>query len=135
MVSCFVTLFRSCFNWPRMFAAVGRAAALFRPRVLVSRVTWNFAAARTLYEGKVDDVGASAIVFHSKQGAVPVISRSVSFFETDYFLSASDGAWWKLPLPRSANLQGMLDGKIIFTLRNDWTAPDGKKLAKGVLAA
>ena len=92
-------------------------------------------AARTLYEGKVDDVGSSAIVFHSKQGAIPVISRSASFFETDYFLSASDGVWWKLPLPRTANLQGVLDGKMIFTLRDDWTAPDGTKLIKGVLAA
>jgi prolyl oligopeptidase len=93
------------------------------------------AGAATLYEGKVEDVGVSPAVFHTAKGDIPLVVRSVSFFETEYFLPASDGAWWKAPLPLSADVKGVLDGKLVFTLRQDWSVPGGQNLPKGVLAA
>ena len=93
------------------------------------------ASAKILYDGKAEDVGISPTVFHAAKGDVALIVRSVSFFETEYFLLGNDAFVWKLPLPRSANVQGVLDGKIIFTLRDDWSATGGVHLAKGVLAA
>ncbi len=98
------------------------------------------AAAKTLYEGKVDDVGSSAAVFHSPGGDVAIITRSVSFFESEYFYLRPDGKIVKLPLPLSANLQGVTVGArhelthLIVTLRDDWTRKN-EKLKKGALIA
>jgi prolyl oligopeptidase len=91
-------------------------------------------AAKLLYDGETADVGSSASAFHSPDGDFAVIVRSVSFFETDYFAVEKDGVK-KLPLPRSANLQGVSVGDgthIIVTLRQDWTE-GGKTWPKGAL--
>jgi prolyl oligopeptidase len=77
------------------------------------------AKAVTLYEGKVEDVGTSPAVFHTRQGTVALAIRSVSFFETEYH--RLDGARAvKLPLPLSANLQAVFDGAYIAILREDF---------------
>jgi len=65
------------------------------------------AAATKLYEGEKSDVGSSAVSFHTKEGNTGVITRSVSFFESDY-LAVEKGAVKKLSLPRSADLKGMI---------------------------
>jgi prolyl oligopeptidase len=91
------------------------------------------AAATTLYEGEVSDVGSSPATFHTRQGNAGLVIRSVSFFEADYF--ALDGATArKLPLPRSADMKGLFDGAWIATLREAWTT-DGVTLPKGALVA
>ncbi|HEU4550816.1 MAG TPA: hypothetical protein VFS01_14045, partial [Rhizomicrobium sp.] len=92
-------------------------------------------AARTIYEGAVEDVLAAPETFHTRDGNLAVIARAVSFFETEYFVLAADGAPWKLPVPRSLQLQGLLDGRLIFTLREDWQVPGGATLPRGALAA
>ena len=90
-------------------------------------------AAKTLYEGAVDDVGVSPMAFHTKEGDFAFVARSVSFFESDYF-AVEKGAVRKLDLPRSANVQGMIDGTLIGTLREDWTS-HGATFKKGALVA
>ena len=69
------------------------------------------AKAAMVYEGKVEDVGASPAVFHSKQETVALVFRSVSFFETEYFRLDGTKAV-KLPLPLSADLKGVFDGRF-----------------------
>jgi prolyl oligopeptidase len=93
------------------------------------------AASPVVYEGAVEDVLAAPETFHAKGGDLAVIARAVSFFETEYFVLAADGATWKLPVPRSLQLQGLLDGRLIFTLREAWQVPGGPKLPRGALAA
>ena len=91
----------------------------------------------TLYEGKAEDVLAAPAVFHSASGNHAVITRAVSFFESDYFYLGKNGKLLQLPLPRSANLQGVADGDLahlIVTLRADWHR-DGKTIPKGALVA
>ncbi len=90
-------------------------------------------AARTIYEGTVEDVGSSPAVFHDRGGAHGIVVRSVSFFETEYFAVERDGVR-KLPLPRSADLKGMLDGAYVATLREPYET-QGVQLAKGALVA
>jgi prolyl oligopeptidase len=96
------------------------------------------AAARTLYEGKVEDVAASPAAFHTKQGNFGIVARAVSFFETDYFSIERDGVGEasirKLPLPRSADLKGMIDGALIATLRKDYRQ-GAANIPKGALVA
>jgi prolyl oligopeptidase len=91
------------------------------------------AAARTVYEGPADDVGSSPVVFHDRNGDHGVVTRSVSFFESEYFAIGRDGAR-KLALPPSADLKGMFDGAYIATLREDYDA-QGVTLERGSLVA
>lgn len=93
------------------------------------------AAAKVLYEGQKSDVASSPAVLLSKDGNIGLIVRAVSFFESDYYLPGSDGAWWKLPLPRSVQVQGLQAGQLLLTLREDWTLPDGRKAPHGALVA
>ena len=93
-------------------------------------------AAKTVFTGKLSDVSSGAVVFrHSSDGNTAIIQRGVSFFESEYYLPAPDGPWTKLPLPLSADLKGMTNGQIVFTLRSDWAPPGGAKLTRGSLIA
>ncbi|HKD46389.1 MAG TPA: hypothetical protein VKB67_01765, partial [Rhizomicrobium sp.] len=86
-----------------------------------------------IYEGKPEDVLVAPAIFHTKQGNIGLVVRAVSFFESEYYLPGSDGVWWKLPLPRAADMKGVFDNKLIFTLRENWTLPSGVTLTKGSL--
>jgi prolyl oligopeptidase len=91
------------------------------------------AAARTIYEGEKKDVLASPAVFHTKDGDSALVIRAVSFFESDYF-AVENGVARKLDLPRSADVKGMIGGKLIATLRQDYNS-HGANFAKGALVA
>ncbi len=93
------------------------------------------ADAKQVFEGKTEDVSVAPAVLHQPGGSVPLILRGVSFFEAEYYLPDAKGIWKKLPLPLSADLKGMTNGQILFTLREDWTPPGGARLAKGSLIA
>ncbi len=96
----------------------------------------RIADAPVIYEGKPEDVLVAPAVFNSENGGFGVVMRAVSFFETEYFL-VGNGTVTKLPLPLSANLQGITIGgltHLIVTLREDWKR-DGKVFKKGTLLA
>jgi len=92
-------------------------------------------AARTLYEGKADDVGENGVVFHGPSGTIGLIERDITFFTSEFYYVEPDGTTLKLPLPPGAALKGAQNGNLIFTLRDDWTPPEGKPIAKGSLVA
>jgi len=91
--------------------------------------------ARTLFEAKIADVGAQAAVFHGAQGSVAIIERTVTFFTTEYQLLQPDGSLRALPVPLGADLKGVLDHRLLFTLREDWSPADASSIAKGSLIA
>jgi prolyl oligopeptidase len=63
--------------------------------------------------GRVEQDGGAAHLF---------AQRAVSFFETEYHYAAGAAGEKKiLPLPKNADLQGVLGGRAIFTLRESWT--------------
>ncbi|MGD0190822.1 MAG: prolyl oligopeptidase family serine peptidase [Rhizomicrobium sp.] len=93
------------------------------------------ADAKTVLEGKPEDVTVSPSVLRDGDRSIPVIVRAPSFFETEYHLQAPDGAWSKLDVPLSAVLQGVVHGQLVFTLREDWKQPGGNVIAKGTLLA
>src|ERR1019366_879469 len=92
-------------------------------------------AARTLYEGKANDVSASGVVFRQQSGTIGLIQRDITFFTSEYYYVLPDGTTMKLPLPPGAALKGAQNGNLIFTPRDNWTPPDGKPIAKGSLVA
>ena len=92
-------------------------------------------AARTVYEGQVDDVSDTGIVFRQPAGTIALINRGITFYTQEYFYLQPDGSTLKLPLPLGADLKGAQNGNLIFTLRDDWTPPAGKLITKGSLVA
>ncbi len=89
--------------------------------------------ARTIYEGRPSDVGAQGVVFHDPSGTLALVERDVGFFTAEYYLIASDGTTRQLPLPLGADLKGAQGRNLVFTLREDWTPPKGKRMSKGSL--
>ena len=77
------------------------------------------ARAQTIHEGKLTDVGSSAFVLRPKEGPYAMVVRSPSFFENEYFV-IENGKARKLPLPLTAVVQGMIDGALLATLREDF---------------
>jgi prolyl oligopeptidase len=92
-------------------------------------------SARTIYEGKAEDVASQGTVSNDGDARVPIIVRAVGFFETEYFYLRPDGSLLQLPLPNTAVLQGVHHGQVLATLRDDWKAPDGTSIQKGALFA
>ncbi len=84
------------------------------------------------FEGEKTDVAVWPYVDQSEDGAHVFVSRSVSFFESEYYYDK--GELVRLPLPMNADLQGVLDGRAIFFLREDWTH-DGADYPQGAVVA
>ena len=91
------------------------------------------AAASTLFEGRKEDVAVRSYV-DQDGGAQPFVVRNVSFFENEYFYVPGLAATTKLPLPLNADIQGVLDGRAIFLLRESWNYR-GKDFAQGSVVA
>ena len=91
--------------------------------------------AHEVFRGTPADVAVNARVLRDAQGEkAVVIDRGVSFFESEYFLMTSGGLV-RLPLPLKASVDGLIDGRLIVTLKQDWTPPGGAPLPQGALVA
>jgi prolyl oligopeptidase len=93
-------------------------------------------AAKTVFSGTVDDVAVSPFVLRDADGKVAAVmaNRAVSFFETEYYLLEGGLNGYKpvkLPLPLKSSIQGLVKGRLVFTLEQDW--PE-KNLKTGDLA-
>ncbi len=76
--------------------------------------------AKEVYRGTAEDVGAAALQLHDEQGHhVVMVARDVNFFAREFSLLTPEGAK-KLGLPAKCELEGMLDGRILVTLNEDW---------------
>jgi len=93
------------------------------------------AHARLLYQGERSDVASAGVVYHEPSGTIALVQRDVEFFASEYFLLSPRGGLRQLPLPRGAELKGAQGGALIFTLREDWTAPEAGLIPKGSLIA
>jgi prolyl oligopeptidase len=92
------------------------------------------AAAKTVYEAGVDDISAGPDVFRGPYGTIALIQRGLTFFESEHFALEPDGTTLKLPLPMGAEIHGVTQGQLVFTLRNDWTDA-GRTFKQGSLLA
>lgn len=74
------------------------------------------------FEGDAKDVAVWPRVEQADRGAPHLFAqRSVTFFETELqHQQGVDGARKALPLPRNADLNGVIGGRAVFTLREPW---------------
>jgi prolyl oligopeptidase len=92
------------------------------------------ADAKPVFDGRQDDVTVDPLVFRPKEGALPIIVEGVSFFDAGYYMVNPDGSTTKADLPPDAVLQGVQQGRLIATLREDWKT-EGQTVPKGTLIA
>jgi prolyl oligopeptidase len=90
--------------------------------------------AREIFRGTPDDVGAGAFALRDNDGKVHALlgSRNVNTFDTEYY-RLGDGAPVKLNLPKKSGPAGIVDGRLLLTIREDWTPAPGRAFKTGSL--
>ncbi len=93
--------------------------------------------ASTILRVGVEDVWARPIAIHDDGDTYEFVLRGPSFFEREYYRVRAEGAPEKLPLPLEVDFEGVLDGRAIFFLREDWSYrgeiyPQGAVIAYGL---
>ena len=79
------------------------------------------ADAQAAFHGRPADVQVSPLVLRDPAGTLQAVlfERGVTFFESETWLQAPGGPKL-IPLPPKANVDGLVDGQLIFSIRQDW---------------
>jgi prolyl oligopeptidase len=92
-------------------------------------------AAVEVFRGTASDVGVGPTAFNDGAGhRALVIRRSLSFFEAEYHLVRSNGTK-KLALPPKAGIVALVGGRLVVSLRQDWTTGAGATFRQGSLVS
>ncbi len=91
------------------------------------------AEARTVFEGKKEDVNSRGGTTFTPEGRYDVVTQTPTFFTTRVFLML-DNRLVRLPIPEDATLRGMFRDHVLFSLRTDWKA-GGTAYRQGSLLA
>jgi len=93
-------------------------------------------SAKEVYRGESTDLSAGPSVLRDAQGhSVVLFQRGVSFFSVQVFAQTPEGVK-QLAVPAKSNVQGLLDGRLLLSLDEDWTpALGGKTFKQGSLVA
>ena len=83
-------------------------------------------SAKTMYSGAAtDEVGSFPAVLHDAQGhTLVMVTRGVTFFSYETYVRTARGME-RLALPGKASVSGMVDGRVLVELRENWT-PEGQ---------
>ena len=93
------------------------------------------AAAQEIFRGTPDDVGVNPLALHDGAGhQALLVQRDVTFFETEYRIMGDQGLV-KLGMPLKAGLLGMVAGRLIIELRDNWKTADGALMPQGSLVS
>ncbi|HEY1890196.1 MAG TPA: prolyl oligopeptidase family serine peptidase, partial [Steroidobacteraceae bacterium] len=90
--------------------------------------------AKEVYRGAATDVSADPLPVHDAEGhMLTLFIRRPSFFETLYSVRTPKGIQ-PLALPAKSDVDGMLQGRLLVSLEQDWTpSPGGASFAAGSL--
>ena len=90
-------------------------------------------SARTVFEGKSEDVASSGSSEILSDGRYDLVTRTPAFFRHESFLLLGDRLV-KLDLPEDSRLRTFFRDRLLFSLRSDWTV-GGKTYRAGSLLA
>jgi prolyl oligopeptidase len=88
--------------------------------------------ARTVFQGKVEDVGVGAMVVHDHGRIYEFIRRRPTFFTNEIYIRRGD-QWVKIDKPDDARVD-TFQNHLLLQLRSDWTI-DKKTYPAGALLA
>ena len=93
--------------------------------------------AETVFTGQPDDVSVSGWVLRDADGVAKatLINRALNFYEAETWRLNDDGTTTQLPLPLKSNINALVQGKLVFTTDQDWTAPSGQTFQTGDVLA
>jgi prolyl oligopeptidase len=78
-------------------------------------------SAKEVFRGKPTDLGASGYTIHdAKQHSLTLFTRSITIFSSQTFVLTPEGPK-ELSIPAKANVAGMLDGRVLLSIDEDWT--------------
>ena len=80
----------------------------------------RLADAKLLVAGSPTDVGVFPFVLRDGDTAYPAVVQSESFFEYRIHVATGDDQAQVLPLPARVDVVGMVDGRVIAHLKEDW---------------
>lgn len=84
------------------------------------------ASARTLFEGRTEDVGAFGTSDILSDGRYDLVTRYPEIFRQDLYLFLGDRLV-KLDVPEDCKPHGFFRDRLLFSLRSDWTPRAGDK--------
>jgi len=93
--------------------------------------------AQEVFRGQPTDVSVSGYTLRDADGAVQatLINRGVSFYEAKTHRLNADGTTTQLMLPAKSNINGLVQGQMVVTTDQDWTAPSGQTFQTGDVIA
>lgn len=94
------------------------------------------ADAKEVFRGEPTDAAVDSVVLDDAQGDhMVIILRQVSFFDVRFFLKTPTGLH-QLAIPPKSEIVGLLDGRMLVKLREQWApTPGGPKFKQGSLVA
>lgn len=92
----------------------------------------DLADAPIMFEGEMSDVSVSPYIAHVDDDPAVFIIRRPSFFEREYYFD--NGALSRLPLPVNADLEGVIGGRAVFFLREEWRYREANYATGSVIA-
>ena len=93
--------------------------------------------AETLFTGQPSDVSVGAGTLRDADGVIQavIINRGVSFYEGETHLLNADGTTTQLQLPAKSDIDALVQGQLVVTIKQDWTAPSGQAFKTGDVIA
>lgn len=91
------------------------------------------AEAKTVFEGKPEDVAVSGNTEILSDGRYDLVTRTPAFYKLEAFLYLG-GRLVKIDVPEDAQLRGFFRDQLLISLRSDWTT-GGKTYRAGSLIA
>jgi prolyl oligopeptidase len=93
--------------------------------------------ATTVFTGQPTDVSVSGYALRDADGVIQatLINRGVSFYEGETHRLNADGTTTKLELPAKSNINALVQGQLVVTTDQDWTAPSGQDFKTGDVIA
>ncbi len=89
--------------------------------------------ATEIFRGQPTDVSVSGFTLRDADGVVQatLINRGINFYENETWLLNADGTTRQLSLPAKSNINALVDGMLVVTTDQDWTAPSGQAFQTG----
>lgn len=93
--------------------------------------------AETIFTGQASDVSVSGSALRDADGVIKavLINRGVSFYESETYRLNADGTTTKLELPAKSDIDALVQGQLVVTTKQDWTAPSGQEFKTGDVIA
>jgi len=89
--------------------------------------------AEVMYEGKAEDIGIIASVFHAPEKSYPFVIRQDTFFTSEVFYYHG-GKLLKLDIPADAVMETVFRNQLLLSLKTDWRR-DGAIWKQGSLVS